>query len=572
MHIQQMRNFLNRHKSIVVLAVLLLCTLGVMESMKVKSVLRIEGTGRKDADSYGTDIRINEIYVNDMKLTAGNVTLKGNWDTSNDHFIIIGSDESTWIEIPFCATDQVTVKFWEQCGCGYINIIKDGELVEERDLYAPEYEATIFLQEQTAQITPLQEWLPFIALAEGLILEYLVLRALLWKRKTEMRECNKRYGFLHPLLLAFGASVLHLCAEWISGNLLKIPLIMAAENMLLYFSVMLIVYIITARVSWSVGVVSFAWLIFAIANYYVTEFRGSPITPGDFLVIKTAAEVAGNYRYDLTKHICCGLIAFIFCFAVISRLEEEGSAWSGKRKVLLCVPTIVLACVVTMSDIYCKDMDLWNLKTNLAKYGLGVNMVSTIHNMQLDAPQDFSAEKATEILSQYEQEDNGFHPNIVVVMNEAFSDLSVVDETMDSDLYMPYFNSLKENTVKGTLISSVYGGTTANSEYEFLTGNSMFFMKNHVPYQQHVFWDTYSLVGELKDRGYSAVAVHPYLASGYNRPRVYSCFGFDKFLSIDDFSDYELVRNRYISDRDSYKKVIEAFEEITGDRLSGIYF
>ena len=116
--------------------------------------------------------------------------------------------------------------------------------------------------------------------------------------------------------------------------------------------------------------------------------------------------------------------------------------------------------------------------------------------------------------------------------------------------------------MKGTAVSSVIGGLTANAEYEFLTGNSIYFMKNHVPYQQHINGDTYSLVRVLKDRGYGAVAVHPYDAVGYNRPRVYAHFGFDDLITNEDFTPAEMTRNMYISDRDSYAKVIETYEQI----------
>lgn len=562
LNVQSVKKFFDKYKVITVLTVLLLLTLIVMVCATDRCVLRIEGTGLKEEASWGTDIRITDIYVNDIRLTESDVKLSGQWESADGQFTAIGTDESTWIEISFRATDWVRICFWKQEGSGYINILRDGKLVENQNLYAPVKDTAVYTQERDIQSAPLQQLLPFLLLLECAALEYQLLRTFLSRIKVEKRKGKVIPIVLHPVLLLLGAAVLYLCAEVMGGNWRTMSLTTAEENILLYYAVMLVIYLVTSRVSWSVGVVSVVWLIFAVANYYVTAFRGSPITPGDFLVLETAANVAGNYQYTLTKGICCGLIAFVFFFAIICAGEKVGSAWKGIRRVILCIPAIVLGMVILNSGIYHKNMDLWDLKNNVSKYGLGVNLVSSLYNMQVDAPEDFSAEKAAEILEQYEQEDSGFRPNIIVVMNEAFSDLSVVNEALNSDLYMPYFNSLQENTVKGTAISSVYGGTTANSEYEFLTGNSMFFMKNHVPYQQHIFQDTDSLVGELKDRGYCTVAIHPYLASGYSRPRVYSCFGFDDFLSIDDFSDYELIRDLYISDRDSYKKVIEVFEEI----------
>ena len=62
-------------------------------------------------------------------------------------------------------------------------------------------------------------------------------------------------------------------------------------------------------------------------------------------------------------------------------------------------------------------------------------------------------------------------------MNEAFSDLSVLgdyDNRMTEVL--PFINSLTKNTQKGWMYSSVKGGNTANTEFEFLTGLSMYFL------------------------------------------------------------------------------------------------
>ena len=66
----------------------------------------------------------------------------------------------------------------------------------------------------------------------------------------------------------------------------------------------------------------------------------------------------------------------------------------------------------------------------------------------------------------------------------------------------------------------------------------------------------------MKTRGYHTTAIHPYDKRGYNRAQVYPKIGFETFLDVSDFENAELIRDRYISDRDSYKKVIEEFEKI----------
>ena len=46
-------------------------------------------------------------------------------------------------------------------------------------------------------------------------------------------------------------------------------------------------------------------------------------------------------------------------------------------------------------------------------------------------------------------------PNIFVIMNEAFSDLRVYGDFETSEDFMPFIDSMKENTVKGNLYVSV---------------------------------------------------------------------------------------------------------------------
>lgn len=46
-----------------------------------------------------------------------------------------------------------------------------------------------------------------------------------------------------------------------------------------------------------------------------------------------------------------------------------------------------------------------------------------------------------------------------------------------------------------------------------------------------------SIVSILKDRGYEALALHPFDETFYNRNRVYPVLGFDRFTSEKDLPD-----------------------------------
>lgn len=211
----------------------------------------------------------------------------------------------------------------------------------------------------------------------------------------------------------------------------------------------------------------------------------------------------------------------------------------------------------------------WDHSIGMRDYGYLLYFTANAGKATVKEPAGYSVEKVDELLSGYAEkydieantESNPTlqNPNIIIIMNESFADLQVLGEFRTSTEVIPFYHSLKENTIKGYAYSSVYGGYTANSEFEALTGCTKRFLPGN-PYLQYI--DNYlpSLITSLKEQGYTnATAVHPYNPSGYNRNRVYPLLGFDTFLSIKDFSAKELVRS-YVGDSENYQKIFELYE------------
>ncbi len=152
------------------------------------------------------------------------------------------------------------------------------------------------------------------------------------------------------------------------------------------------------------------------------------------------------------------------------------------------------------------------------------------------------------------------NPNIIVIMNEAFSDLSVLGDFPVNMDYMPFFRSLTENTVRGNLFVSVKGGNTANTEFEFLTGDTMAFLpQGSIAYQQYIHEAKPTLTSWLESMGYATAALHPFNASGWDRDEVYPYFGFDTILFYPDFTYRDTLRT-YVSDESSFKQIIDLYE------------
>jgi len=150
--------------------------------------------------------------------------------------------------------------------------------------------------------------------------------------------------------------------------------------------------------------------------------------------------------------------------------------------------------------------------------------------------------------------------NLICIMNESLSELKTAGDFTTNTEYFPFMDSLEENTVKGSLCMPVFGSMTSNSEFEFLTGDSMALLPaNSIAYQFNVKPGTCSMVSTLKDQGYYSVAMHPYPGENWNRVECYQNMGFDEFLDQDNYEGSEELRN-YVSDQADYQKLIQVVE------------
>lgn len=311
-------------------------------------------------------------------------------------------------------------------------------------------------------------------------------------------------------------------------------------------------------------------MIVGIINYFVVSFRSSPVVPWDLYSIGTAVSVTDNYEFTITYR----LVYVILAFAWIIILSSKTQLTITKRKCKLA--GFLLSCICMagylkgiqmdqISDLVGFDTTLFTPTVLYRNNGFFGAFLSNLKYLNVEEPDGYSVELVEKIEQEIDEkkeqsDDDTEKPNVIVIMNEAFADLSYVADFETSEDYMPNIHSLKENTVKGNLFVSVKGGNTANTEFEFLTGDSCAFLPSgSVAYQQFLHKETPSLASHLKNMGYATTAIHPYYASGWNREKVYQYFEFDQALFLDSFENPEKIRE-YVSDREAFKKIIEQYE------------
>lgn len=341
-------------------------------------------------------------------------------------------------------------------------------------------------------------------------------------------------------------------------------------NIIIISFLLIVFYLITN----STKIASIATLVLlylaALVNFYVFNFRGTPILAADIASMGTAANVASNYSYEPNSRVVInGLLVFAFIVVLCRMQAKTGLKWK-KRVAVLAAYCVCLG--VFIYGFYETDtidnagirVSVWYPQKSYRTNGFVLSFMVTSKYIKIDKPEGYSLDAVDEIISSYQSDsisDDTQKVNVIAIMDEAFTDLTLDGDLELSEDYMPFIRGLSEDTVKGTLYMSVFGGNTANSEFEFLTGNTLAFLPTRsVPYQLYIKNKLASLTYTLKAQGYAGnMAIHPYKADGWARPTTYPLLGFDDFITIDDFEDANVVRN-YITDEDSFNKIIEEYE------------
>ena len=393
------------------------------------------------------------------------------------------------------------------------------------------------------------------------------------------------------------------------------PLILVL-NLLFFYVLYGLLTALTGSVRMGFRLATLVPMLFGLTNYFVVSFRGSPIVPWDLLSFGTAASVADNYEFVLSWKAFYSVLAFIWMIL----LSSKSTVKLGRKKLrVISIAAYAALMFLYVGEIqnsavqsfFGMDTTLFTLNVLYRNNGIAAAFLGNLRFLNIEQPSGYSVDKVEALMKQVEENaknepetdaqgetvqatqgetvqatqgetvqatqaetnataeteapaSSGQYPNIVVIMNEAFSDLSVWGDFATSEEVMPFFKSLQQEAVGGELYVSVKGGNTANTEFEFLTGDTMGFLpKGSIPYQQYINDETPSLASYLKTLGYSTTAIHPYNRTGWDRDTVYEKFGFDEFLDKDSFSSPYRLRG-YISDKSAFDKIREQFS-IKGD-------
>lgn len=384
------------------------------------------------------------------------------------------------------------------------------------------------------------------------------------------RHLNRILFPLFPVLV-FVISQMSIGSE----GLKDIEIQLLILNILIFEALGYIFLAICNRMSIAVFIEALITELFAVANSFVRMFRGSYIMPWDFMSMRTAANVAGNYSYVMDINAKRGIIAMVIvCILGFVLFDLKKADLSGiKRLVLIAVSSVfIFALGISVSNDTVAERlrlhdSMFSVTRSYTSNGMLLGFLYKLQKVFVEKPEGYSKLDEKSILDgidvSEETREAKDMPDIIVVMNEAFSDLKVDAPFNTNKDYMPFLHSLegKENTVTGHAHVSVLGGQTPNSEFEVLTGNTLTFLpENSIPFQTFVRRRMDAIPWYLQSLGYFNLAMHPYHSSGWDRTIAWPYLGFQECRFYTDFNSYDpdlkLIRE-YISDEAMYDVLLD---------------
>ena len=380
----------------------------------------------------------------------------------------------------------------------------------------------------------------------------------------------------------------------------KVSILPRRKGFLLYnylavfcFYSFLNIFILQRNISFLITITIFYLL--SLIMYYVHEFRGTNINFSDILSINTAKEVAGGYKYEIKAifvmvFLLIAIEYFIHIFIYnISLKSEYVNALSSNINIykyfwyevsqLFCflLSFFILRDKISQNQYdyslsagenegyiynFFSSIPIFHRMDNNNSEEAASKFVKNVFSIAKENLKNINTKSAHDYVTIYNSKYKDYNiqnpdsPHIIVIMNESFG--SVHRRVNTNIPVTPYYDSL-QGVTKGNLYVNTFGGGTANTEFEFLTGMTIGNYPYPVmPYNNFVKHDKYSIARYFNNLGYNTIAMHPYTATNYHRDKVYKRFGFKELLFFDDFKNKEYVRN-FVSDRSMYEEVIRRF-------------
>lgn len=320
-------------------------------------------------------------------------------------------------------------------------------------------------------------------------------------------------------------------------------------------------------------IVTIIVVIITTISYYKYKVLGEPFIPTDILLI-------GNVNQIVSFGISMPSIQFVVSLLVIILLLLLQYSWQKNKEkskinlkidiivrvVCLIIGILLLIYICILPNRYTNLNIQNNIGTNYSRMGGNATFFIRLGDFYFKKPDNYSKktiETIKETTNTNEEEINYKKPNIILIMNETYSDPTKIKNVEFSKDPMKDIKNLvtsEKNSKTGSIITPVVGGGTSIPEFEVLTGLTSYFIPEQIfPYTSYITSDMNSIVREFSLNNYDTIGIHTNTKTFYKRNNVYEWLGFKKTIFSEDIKNPE-IRGNFISDNELANQVINQFE------------
>ena len=415
---------------------------------------------------------------------------------------------------------------------------------------------------------------------------------------NETLRKHPRLVWAAQLLLALAAAAvgwlqLERSAGLENHILLALPPQYILLGVLTVLAVQLVLYALCGRWHIATAVGGGLVTLYALVDYYVKMLHGTALMAVDIANAATAADVVGAYqiRPDATSIKIALCYLPVLAAAVVQWLlgrparkiggvavtwRRRLARWSGCAAALAALLFFGYFGPVSLMP---RDVGklAYAIAFNFNAYGYTPSLVSStlLLAQPVAKPEGYSAEAAAAAADAAQgytpavaEADAGEYPDVVLILNESFYDLSLVGDPQADAPYLAFYRALQDRATLGYALVPDVGGGTNRSEFTLLTGHSMALMPGVTPFSNMSMEGQPSAVSYLRSLGYTTLAAHPAMPGNYRRGTAWPMLGFDETYFEDAFRPYTPYgeRNAYVPDDRAFTRFTELYEAMPADK------